>query len=59
MLSNTKVQKAIPPSLLHKRADYVRNHYAILLPPGYKLDDLLLPEAWLHAVKLQRFDRLR
>ena len=58
MLANAAQKKVLAPGLLHHRADFIRNHYALMVPVGYTLDDLLLPEAWLHATKLKRFDRV-
>lgn len=56
MLRSNQVTKAFHPELLHRRSEFVRNSYTIMVPPNYTLDDLLAPEAWLHATKLQRYD---
>ena len=58
MLANATQKKVLAPGLLHHRSDFVRNSYAVMVPVGWTLDDLLLPESWLHAVKLKRFDRV-
>jgi hypothetical protein len=56
VLRSNAVTKAFHPELLHRRSEFVRNSYTIMVPPNYKLDDLLQPETWLHATKLLRFD---